>query len=80
MKTTLVSLLTAAFLVFVSTSDGHSFDVTDFIAVAFTVCLAAWTMAQYSRRPRPLVCARPIRLPVSPGRRQSTASATRLAA
>jgi hypothetical protein len=40
----------------------------------------AWTLEQYSREPRPLTLARPIRLPATLGSRHSEPQAGRLAA
>jgi hypothetical protein len=83
MKTSLISLisvLTATFLGFASLASGRPFDAADFMAILFTVGLVAWTVNQYSREPRPLLVARPIRLP-APVKAPATATAAqRLAA
>jgi hypothetical protein len=77
MKTSLISILTATFLGFASLASNRPFDAADFMAILFTVGLVAWTVNQYSREPRPLALARPIRLPVSvkagPGARRLAA-------
>ena len=65
MKTALISVLTATLLGFASLASGRPFDAADFTAIVFTTGLVAWTVAQYSREPRPLTRVRPIRLPVS---------------
>jgi len=62
MKTSLISVLTATFLGLASLASGRPFDAADFMAILFTVGLVAWTVNQYSREPRPLLVARPIRL------------------
>ena len=49
MKTTIISLFTAALLGCASYISGRSFDAADFIAVAFVTCLVAWTVNQYNR-------------------------------
>lgn len=66
MKTALSSVLTATLLGFASLASGRPFDAADFTAILFTSALVAWTVAQYSREPRPLTVARPIRLPLAP--------------
>ena len=63
MKTSLISVLTATLLGLASVASGRPFDVADFTAILFTIGLVAWTVNQYSRAPRPLLVARPIRLP-----------------
>jgi hypothetical protein len=80
MKTALTSLLTASLLGFASLTSGRPFDAADFVAILFATGLAAWTIEQYSRQPRVLTLARPIRLPLNLGIRHSQAPATRLAA
>ncbi len=68
MKTSLVALvsvITATLLGLASLASGRPFDAADFIAILFTTGLVAWTVSQYNRAPRPLLVARPIRLPVS---------------
>lgn len=63
MKTSLFSVLTATVLGFVSQASGRPFDAADFTAIVFATGLVAWTVEQYSREPRTLVVARPLRLP-----------------
>ncbi|HET7535189.1 MAG TPA: hypothetical protein VFJ90_01950 [Candidatus Didemnitutus sp.] len=72
MKTTLLSLLTATLLGFAAIASGRSFDAADFFAIAFATGLVAWTIAQYSREPRSLSYAQPIRLPVATASRLAT--------
>jgi hypothetical protein len=64
MKTALLSSLTATLLGFAALASGRHFDAADFLAILFTTGLVAWTVSQYSREPRPLLRARPIRLPL----------------
>jgi hypothetical protein len=64
MKTALISVLTATLLGFASLASGRPFDAADFIAIAFTTGLVAWTLNQYSRVPRMLTMVRPLRLPL----------------
>lgn len=64
MKTTLISLLSAALLGFASYASNHSFDAAGLTAVLFATGLATWTILQYSRQPRRLTLDRPIRLPL----------------
>jgi hypothetical protein len=64
MKTALISVLTATLLGFASLVSGRPFDAADFVAILFTAGLVAWTIDQYSRAPRALSVARPIRVPV----------------
>jgi len=64
MKTTLISLLSAALLGFASFASNHSFDAAGLTALLFATGLAAWTILQYSRQPRRLTLARPIHLPL----------------
>jgi hypothetical protein len=64
MKTALISVLTATLLGFASLASGRPFDAADFVAIVFTVGLVAWTVDQYSRGPRLLTMARPLRLPI----------------
>ncbi|MBA3850493.1 MAG: hypothetical protein C0502_10960 [Opitutus sp.] len=80
MKTALLSLLTATLLGFASRASGRPFDAADFIAISFATGLVAWTLEQYSREPRPLTLARPIRLPAPLGVRHAALQAGRLAA
>ena len=79
MKTALSSVLTATLLGFASLASGRPFDAADFTAILFTSALVAWTVAQYSREPRSLTLARPIRLPLA-GATPATARAMRAAA
>jgi hypothetical protein len=78
MKISLISVLTATLLGFASIASGRQFDAADFTAIIFTLGLVAWTVDQYSRVPRPLLLARPIRLPAPV--RVSMNDARRLAA
>jgi hypothetical protein len=80
MKTTLISLLTATLLGFASLASGRPFDAADFTAIMFAIGLVAWTIDQYSRPPRALTMARPIRLPATLSVRRPQAPASRLAA
>lgn len=77
MKTALASVLTATLLGFASLASGRPFDAADFTAILFTTGLVAWTIEQYSRQPRVLTVARPIRLPLVG---HAKVQATRLAA
>lgn len=80
MKTALSSVLTATLLGIASIASGRPFDAADFTAILFATGLVAWTIDQYSRKPRVLTTVRPIRLPVRLMVRQATPHATRLAA
>jgi hypothetical protein len=80
MKTALISILTATLLGFASLVSGRPFDAADFATILFTTGLVAWTIEQYSRAPRALSPARPIRLPVRLGTPVSRRAAARLAA
>jgi hypothetical protein len=80
MKTALTSVLTATLLGFASIASGRPFDAADFTAILFATGLVAWTIEQYSRQPRVLSLARPIRLPVNLGARHAPAQDSRLAA
>jgi hypothetical protein len=77
MKTALASVLTATLLGFASLASGRPFDAAEFTAILFATGLVVWTIEQYSRQPRVLTAARPIRLPVV---RHAKGQATRLAA
>lgn len=79
MKTALSSVLTATLLGFASVASGRPFDAADFLVILFTSALVAWTVAQYSREPRPLTMARPIRLPL-PSASRPVAAGVRAAA
>ncbi len=80
MKTSLISLSTAALLGIASLASGRSFDAADFTAILFTIGLVAWTVGQYSRVPRPLLRSRPIQLPAPIKARVAVARMQRLAA
>ncbi|HRG54819.1 MAG: hypothetical protein JNG82_08435 [Opitutaceae bacterium] len=80
MKTALISVLTATLLGFASLASGRHFDAADFTAIMFTTGLVAWTIGQYSRAPRALSLARPIRLPIQAGLPAAKAPAIRLVA
>lgn len=77
MKNALASVLIATLLGFASLASGRPFDAAEFTAILFTTGLVAWTIEQYSRQPRRLTFARPIRLPVVS---QDKTQTTRLAA
>ena len=64
MKTTLISLLSAALLGVASFASNRSFDAAGLTAVLFATGLAVWTVLQYSRQPRLLTLERPIHLPL----------------
>ena len=64
MKTTLISLLSAALLGLASFASNRSFDAAGLTAILFATGLATWTILQYSRQPRQLTLARPIHLPL----------------
>jgi hypothetical protein len=80
MKTALTSVLTATLLGVASYASGRPFDAADFSAIAFATGLVAWTVEQYSRRPRALDLARPIHLPVNLARAAVGPATKRLAA
>jgi hypothetical protein len=80
MKTALISVLTATLLGFASLASGRPFDAADFISVLFATGLVAWTVNQYSKEPRPLDVARPIRFPAPLRNRAVAPQASRLAA
>lgn len=83
MKTSLITLssvITATLLGFASTASGRPFDAADFMAILFTSALVAWTVSQYSRESRPLLVARPIRLPAPIRSRVAVSHSRRLAA
>ncbi len=80
MKTSLISVLAATLLGFASLVSGRPFDAADFMAILFTVGLVAWTVSQYTREPRPLLVARPIRLPAPIQSRVTVSTVSRLAA
>ncbi len=80
MKTALISVLTATLLGFASLASGRHFDAAGFTAIMFTTGLVAWTIGQYSRAPRALSLARPIRIPLQASSPATKAPAIRLAA
>ncbi len=80
MKTALTSVLTATLLGFASLAGGRPFDAADFLVILFTSALVGWTVSQYSREPRPLTLARPIRLPVPALRAAAKVATIRTAA
>ncbi len=80
MKPSLISLLIAALLGLASLASGRPFDAAEFTAILFAAGLVAWTLNQYSRVPRPLLRARPIRLPAPLSARVSVPMARRMAA
>ncbi len=80
MKTALISVLTATLLGFAAFAGGRHFDAADFTAIMFTTGLVAWTIGQYSRVPRAMTMARPIRLPARVNVRSAKESANRQAA
>lgn len=79
MKTALISLLAATFVGPVSFASG-AFDAAYFVSALLATALVAWTLEQYSREPRPLTLARPIRLPAPIGVRHAVKQVGRLAA
>jgi len=79
-KTSLISLLAATLLGLASVAIARPFDVADFTAILFTLGLVAWTVSQYSRESRPLLVARPIRLPAPILARPTSVPTRRLAA
>ena len=80
MKTALLSILIATLLGFAAIASGRQFDAADFFAISFATGLVAWTVNQYSRVPRALTYARPIRLPIASTATRLVQPATRLAA
>lgn len=80
MKAALLSLLAATLLGFASLVGGRPFDAATFTSLLFAAGLAAWTVEQYGRTPRPLSLVRPLRLPVPRGFRQPALPAGRLVA
>jgi hypothetical protein len=80
MKTALISVLTATLLGFAALASGRPFDAADFTAIIFTVGLVAWTVNQYSREPRRLLVARPIRVTAPIPARMNVSGARHLAA
>ena len=80
MKTALSSVLTATLLGLASRASGRPFDAADFTAIMFATGLVAWTIDQYSRKPRVLTTVRPLRFPVRLMVHETRTPATRLAA
>ncbi len=80
MKTALISLLAATLWGLVSSASGRAFDAAEFSSVLFATGLAAWIVEVYSREPRALPLARPIRLPAALGIRHTATQVGRLAA
>lgn len=80
MKTALVSVLTATLLGFASLASGRPFAAADFTAIVFTTGLVAWTIEQYSRVPRAMTLALPIRLPARVNARPGNGTAIQQAA
>ena len=68
MKTTILSLVTAALLSLAAIANGRHLDAADFLAIAFTTALFAWTIAQYGSAPRTLTPAKRIYLPIAVSR------------
>lgn len=80
MKTAQLSFVLATLLGFAALASGRHFDAADFVAIIFATGLAAWTLEQYTRAPRPLNLARPIRLPATLSVRHTARQAGRFAA
>lgn len=80
MKSALISVLTATLLGFASLASGRPFDAADFIAIVFVSGLVTWTIDQYSRAPRVLMMARPLRLPLRMNARPAKIPVARAAA
>jgi hypothetical protein len=80
MKPVLFSLVAASTFGLVSLATGRHFDAADFIVTAFSAGLVAWTIAQYSRSPRPLYRHRAIRVTAPIVVRPTAKRAVRLAA
>jgi hypothetical protein len=80
MKTTVISLFTAALLGLASFASNHSFSAEELISLLFVTGLVGWTVTMYSRKPKPLTVARPIHLPLKaeihsfPGKSQRLAA------
>lgn len=60
MKTTFISLFTAALLGMAFFAGNHSFSADELISGLFVTGLVAWTVTMYSRKVHPLMLARPI--------------------
>jgi hypothetical protein len=80
MKTALISLSTASLLAVAFVLSGRPVDAANLTALLFSTGLVAWTVSQYSRTARPLVTARPIRVPVPMGSRGLATQNRQLAA
>jgi hypothetical protein len=81
MKSSLVFLFSAAALGAVTVASGYTPDAGDFAAIFLAAALAGWVFQEYSREVRPLLVARPIRLPAPlPARHAATVPAGRIAA
>jgi len=80
MKTTLISLFTAALLGLASFASNHSFNSEELLSILFVAGLVGWTVTMYSRKSRPLTINRPIHLPLKaeihsfPGKTQRLAA------
>lgn len=64
MKTALISLFTAALLGVASFASSHSIGAEELVSMLFVTGLVAWTVTMYSRKPHPLMLARPIHPPL----------------
>jgi hypothetical protein len=81
MKTLITFLLSATALVAALYASGYTPDAADFGSIFFAAGLAGWVVQEYSRDMRPLLVARPIRLPAPlPARHAAAAPAGRIAA
>ena len=80
MKTTFITLLTGILLVTAAVVSSSQFAAADFIAIAFTTGLVAWTVAQYRVGARVLTPARCLHLPINTGSTPSTQTDRRCAA
>jgi len=80
MKTALITLFTASLLAVAFVLSGRPVDAANLTALLFSTGLVAWTVSQYNRTTRPLLAARPIRLPLPAGSRALAAQGQRLAA
>lgn len=80
MKTTLISLFTAALLGLASFVSDRSFNSEELISIIFVAGLVGWTATMYSRKSSSLTINRPIRLPLKaeihsfPGKTQRLAA------
>jgi len=81
MKSLLATLSVAALLVAGLFANGYTPDAADLASIFFAAGLAGWVFQDYSREFKPLLVARPIRLPApSSARHAPTAPAGRIAA